>query len=176
MKAFFGSMRKDLGNQGSNRQKEFDAYIYGSAEVIGLLCLQVFLVNRDVSVLDRAVMENGARKLGSAFQKINFLRDIANDTEFLGRQYFPQLKDNEFNDSIKAELVADIREDLAVARQSIPLLPLDARIGVAAALEIFNELNNKIERLSAQELMRTRISLSWAHKARALARIGIARE
>ena len=92
IRAFFSSMRRDLGDQSTNEQQEFDAYTYGSAEVIGLLCLQAFLVDRDVSVADRQAMEHGARKLGAAFQKINFLRDIANDTEFLGRQYFPSYK------------------------------------------------------------------------------------
>lgn len=175
IKAFFASMRRDLGDQSTNQQQEFDAYIYGSAEVIGLLCLQSFLVERSVETSDREIMEHGARKLGAAFQKVNFLRDIANDTEFLGRQYFPQLHNDEFNDSIKSALVADIREDLAVARRSIPLLPLEARIGVAAAWEIFSELNNDIDRLSASELLKTRVSLSWPRKIKALARVGVQR-
>lgn len=171
IRAFFTSMRRDLGDQSTNEKQEFDAYIYGSAEVIGLLCLQAFLVGRDVSAADRQAMEHGARKLGAAFQKTNFLRDIANDTEFLGRQYFPQLQDDEFNDAIKTELVADIRTDLAAARRSVALLPLDARIGVVAALELFNELTNDIDRLTAAELLSTRVSLSPARKTRVLARI-----
>ena len=105
------------------------------------------------------------------FKKINFLRDIANDTEFLGRQYFPQLKDNDLDDAIKAELVADIRTDLDTARRSIFYLPLDARLGVIAALEIFSELTKDIDRISAAELLKTRVSLSPARKALVLSRV-----
>lgn len=169
--AFFASMRRDLEKQTCNKQQEFDAYIYGSAEVIGLLCLQVFLVGRKPSAQARLSMEHGARKLGAAFQKINFLRDIANDTEFLGRQYFPQLKDNDLDDAIKAELVADIRTDLDTARRSIFYLPLDARLGVIVALEIFSELTKDIDRISAAELLKTRVSLSPARKALVLSRV-----
>ena len=169
--AFFASMRSDLEKQSCRKQQEFDAYIYGSAEVIGLLCLQVFLVGHRTSANARFSMEYGARKLGAAFQKINFLRDIANDTEFLGRQYFPQLEDNDLDDEIKAELVADIRSDLETARRSISDLPLDARLGVVAALEIFSELTKDIDRISAAELLTTRVSLSPARKAFALSRV-----
>lgn len=171
LSAFFASMRRDLSPQSGNKQQEFDGYIYGSAEVIGLLCLQAFLVGQNPTPDARGVMEHGARTLGAAFQKINFLRDIANDTQFLGRTYFPQLEEQELDDALKAELVADIRSDLTVARSSISYLPANARIGVIVATEIFAELTNDIDRISAAELLSTRVSLSPARKVIVLARV-----
>ena len=171
IRAFFNSMRRDLDNREQLSQQELNSYIYGSAEVIGLLCLQSFLVNFPVTEQQREKMEAGARRLGAAFQKINFLRDLASDMEFLGRQYFPELESNELNDGIKAELVADIRQDLDFARDSVALLPADARLGVAAALELLSELTNEIDRISATELLRRRVSLSPAHKALVMTRV-----
>ena len=171
--AFFSSMRRDL-NQASYDQGGFDDYVYGSAEVIGLLCLSVFLADHPVTDEDRARLTAGARSLGAAFQKVNFLRDLAEDTDVLGRTYFPGLEGRELTEERKVELVADIRQDLADARAVIPLLPMSARIGVLAATELFRELTDRIDALPAAELSERRVSVPGPAKAVLLARAAAA--
>lgn len=167
--AFFSSMRSDL-NQASYDQDGFDDYVYGSAEVIGLLCLSVFLADHPVTDEEREQLTGGARSLGAAFQKVNFLRDLAEDTDVLGRAYFPGLDDCALTEERKVELVADIRRDLADARAVIPLLPMSARIGVLAATELFRELTDRIDKLPAAELSERRVSVPGPTKAALLAR------
>ncbi|WP_394284225.1 phytoene/squalene synthase family protein [Corynebacterium sp.] len=167
--AFFSSMRRDL-NQASYDQGGFDEYVYGSAEVIGLLCLSVFLTDHPVTEKDRERLTAGARSLGAAFQKVNFLRDLAEDTDVLGRTYFPGLADHELTEERKIELVADIRQDLADAREVIALLPISARVGVLAAAELFRELTDRIDALPAAELSERRVSVPGPTKAVLLAR------
>ena len=167
--AFFSSMRCDL-NQVSHDARSFDDYVYGSAEVIGLLCLSAFLVDHPVTGTQRARLEAGARSLGAAFQKINFLRDLAEDSGALGRSYFPGLGEQGLTEAHKTELIADIRTDLADARTTIPLLPISARVGVLAATELFAELTGRIEKLPAAELSARRVSVPPAAKAAILAR------
>lgn len=168
IRAFFASMRRDL-TQSTHDPRSFDAYIHGSAEVIGLLCLSAFLVDHPVTQEERARMENGARSLGAAFQKINFLRDLGEDRDTLGRSYFPGLAENGLTDGDKAELIADIRTDLADAREVIPLLPGSARAGVLAATALFTELTDRIAALPAAELAYRRVSVPRRTKLRILA-------
>ena len=106
--AFFSSMRADL-TQREYSPSELQDYIYGSAEAIGLLCLQIFLAEENVSPADRAAMERGARALGSAFQKINFLRDLREDSSTLGRTYFQQAPSGRIDEATKSALIAEIR-------------------------------------------------------------------
>lgn len=162
--AFFDSMRADL-SQREYSAAELAEYIYGSAEVIGLLCVQVFLAEETVSAADRATMNRGARHLGAAFQKINFLRDLGEDSSVLGRAYFPQAAGGELSEAAKSALIADIRHDLAAAEESINLLPLSARFGVRAAADIFAELTNRLAAIPAAELKTTRISVPNRTKA-----------
>ncbi|MER0090590.1 MULTISPECIES: squalene/phytoene synthase family protein [unclassified Corynebacterium] len=162
--AFFDSMRADL-SQREYSAAELAEYIYGSAEVIGLLCVQVFLAEETVSAADRATMNRGARHLGAAFQKINFLRDLGEDSSVLGRAYFPQAAGGELSEAAKSTLIADIRHDLAAAEESINLLPLSARFGVRAAADIFAELTNRLAATPAAELKTTRISVPNRTKA-----------
>lgn len=162
--AFFDSMRADL-NQREYSAAELAEYIYGSAEVIGLLCVQVFLAEETVSSADRTTMDRGARHLGAAFQKINFLRDLGEDSSVLGRTYFPQAAGGELSEPAKSALIADIRHDLAAAEESINLLPLSARFGVRAAADIFAELTNRLAATPAAELKTTRISVPNRTKA-----------
>lgn len=162
--AFFDSMRADL-NQREYSAAELAEYIYGSAEVIGLLCVQVFLAEETVSAADRAAMDRGARHLGSAFQKINFLRDLGEDSSVLGRAYFPQAADGVLSEAAKSALIAEIRRELAAAEEAINLLPLSARVGVRAAADIFAELTNQLAATPAAELKTTRISVPNRTKA-----------
>ncbi|MDK4294361.1 phytoene/squalene synthase family protein [Corynebacterium accolens] len=162
--AFFDSMRADL-NQREYSASELAKYIYGSAEVIGLLCVQVFLAEETVSAADRAAMDRGARHLGSAFQKINFLRDLGEDSSVLGRAYFPQAAGGVLSEAAKSALIADIRRELAAAEEAINLLPLSARFGVRAAADIFAELTNRLAATPAAELKTTRISVPNRTKA-----------
>lgn len=169
VKAFFASMRRDLNQSGYNKQ-DFESYVYGSAEVIGLLCVAAFMVDHPVSAEERERLDDGARRLGAAFQKVNFLRDLAEDTDGLGRDYFPQLQNKQLTEETKQLLVDDINADLDAAYAVIPLLPLDARIGVRAAADLFKELNNHIEALPAEHVATTRVSVSNATKLGILAR------
>lgn len=167
--AFFSSMRRDL-EQSHHDSSSFQDYVYGSAEVIGLLCLEIFLVDNPVTDAERARLESGARDLGAAFQKINFLRDLTEDIDTLGRTYFPGLKDHSLSEEHKDELIKDIRADLDQARIAIPLLPLSARTGVLVATELFSKLTEELDALSAEGISTQRVSVSARDKAAVMAR------
>lgn len=152
VRAFFASMRADL-TQTTFTREELDTYIYGSAEVIGLMCLDIFLRGRDTP--HRRELEDGARALGSAFQKVNFLRDLGEDSRALGRAYFNAPLD----DALKSTLTSQIADELDRAHTAIPLLPPAARGGVAAAEALFRELNSRIAATPAAELQSTRVSV-----------------
>ena len=161
---FFHSMRLDLTEQ-TYDQAGFDTYVYGSAEVVGLMCLQAFIWHREqqqgaYSEAERETLVRGARALGAAFQKVNFLRDLAADFKALGRSYFPNVRVDNFNESEKQRLVADISADLAVSAQSLPLLAKEARRAVAAAQMLFDALNARIASTPAEKLIETRIRVA----------------
>lgn len=164
---FFASMRMDL-NQREHDSASLAAYIYGSAEVIGLMCLRVFLVDQKVSKSQLAILENGARALGSAFQKVNFLRDLAADFNTLGRSYFPGVTAANFDEATKARLVAEIDGELRLSRASLVLLPNDCRVAVTAAHLLFEALNRKIDSLPASAVAAGRVSVGTATKLRLL--------
>jgi len=166
---FFTSMRMDL-TETEHDQKSFEAYVYGSAEVVGLMCLAVFVHNRSYTSEEKKILVSGARALGAAFQKVNFLRDLAADFDRLGRSYFPKVSVENFDERTKERLVSDIRNDLEVSSRSLPLLPMGARRAVAAAQLLFQELNQKISRTPAQELKSRRISVGNTRKLVLLAR------
>lgn len=168
--AFFSSMRRDL-NQSTHDAASFQDYVYGSAEVIGLLCLSVFLADHPVTEQEHDRLEAGARSLGAAFQKINFLRDLAEDSETLGRTYFPGVEQHGLTEERKSRLVGDIRADLDAARAVMSLLPTSARTGVLVACELFSELTDRIERRPAADLLRYRVSVPRRTKAAVLARV-----
>ncbi len=155
---FFYSMRQDL-TETEHDQASFDRYVYGSAEVVGLMCLAAFVHGGNYSKEQKVALVKGARALGSAFQKVNFLRDLSADFQRLGRSYFPNVNVSNFDEETKARLVADINADLAVSAQSLPLLPRSARPAVTAAQLLFTELNNKIGNTEAIKLIETRISV-----------------
>ena len=156
---FFYSMRQDLTDK-EHDQASFDRYVYGSAEVVGLMCLAVFVKGTDFSKEEKVTLVEGARALGAAFQKVNFLRDLAADFKKLGRSYFPGVNVESFDEATKKRLVEDIRGDLKKSAMTLPLLPKGARRAVTAAQMLFQELNEKIAKTSAAELISTRISVS----------------
>ena len=162
IEAFFASMRRDLVLTRYS-QAELDSYVYGSAEVIGLLCLDVFLADRQVAPDQRAQMEDGARRLGAAFQKVNFLRDLAEDTHDLGRSYFQSF--GRIDDEAKSAIVAEIRSDLTAASDAIDILPVTVRAAVLAAANLFAELTDMIDAMPASELTTTRVSVPAHRKA-----------
>jgi phytoene synthase len=152
---FLASMERDLDQTAYDRDG-YDDYIVGSAEVVGLMCLSVFVQgNKDQydSLLPHA------RSLGAAFQKINFLRDLQADWEGLGRTYFPGLHLNDFDHNAKQNIEAEIDRDFAHALEGILRLPSNARLGVYMAYIYYTRLFRKIKRLSHQRILQERIRI-----------------
>jgi phytoene/squalene synthetase len=162
---FFTSMRMDI-TKAKHTPKTFKDYVYGSAEVVGLMCLRAFIAGREsqYSPAEKEALDQGALALGAAFQKINFLRDLEADFRALGRSYFPGVTVETFNEEQKQFLVDDIAADLIVAANSIPLLPKDVRPAVSAAQFLFQELTTKVAATPAEVLISTRIRVSNPRK------------
>ncbi|MBU1586750.1 MAG: phytoene/squalene synthase family protein [Actinobacteria bacterium] len=160
---FFESMRMDL-SQKQHDQASFETYVYGSAEVVGLMCLRAFLLGEPVTDLPR--FETGARALGAAFQKVNFLRDLAADFETLGRSYFPDVDVHTFDEATKNRLLDDIDADLAVSASVVPDLPRSSRRAVALAQSLFAELSTRLRATPADQLVRARVRVPNPVKAR----------
>lgn len=160
---FFHSMRMDLTER-EHDQKSFDTYVYGSAEVVGLMCLKVFMVGRNYTKEERVTLIAGARALGAAFQKVNFLRDLAADFKKLGRSYFPNVNVENFDQATQLRLIEDIENDLATSAKTLPLLPRGSRAAVAAAQMFFQALNERIRNTPAVVLIETRISVPNSQK------------
>lgn len=155
---FFASMRADL-SQTEHDAESFTAYVYGSAEVVGLMCLRVFVreASRPYTSAEAATLESGARALGAAFQKINFLRDLAADHDKLGRSYFPGVDVTRLTEDEKNTLLDDIDADLARGAAALPLLPRGSRRAVALAQRLFADLSRRVRRTPAEVLIRTRV-------------------
>jgi phytoene synthase len=166
---FFASMRRDLSTVDFT-EEELREYIYGSAEVVGLMCLRVFLRGRTVEDSQRLRLEAGARRLGAAFQKINFLRDLATDWSNLGRRYFPGIDPGRLTEEQKLALVADIRADLDAAGSVLPELPTNCRRAVAAAHGLFSVLTDRVKATPADELLSARVRVPTGTKLAVLAR------
>jgi phytoene synthase len=166
---FFASMRRDLSTVHFT-EAELREYIYGSAEVVGLMCLRVFLRGRTVGDSERIRLEAGARRLGAAFQKINFLRDLATDWKTLGRSYFPGIDPGHLTQEQKLALVADIQADLDAAGAVLPDLPPDCRRAVAAAHGLFSVLAERVKATPAAELLAARVRVPTHTKLAVLAR------
>lgn len=162
---FLRSMEWDLDKTAYDRAN-YDAYIVGSAEVVGLMCLKVF-VRGDEAEYDR--LEGPAVRLGAAFQKVNFLRDLKEDVQELGRTYFPGLDAANFDDQAKALIEKEIESDLEEARRGIALLPRDARFGVFLAYTYYRQLLKRIKRLSSSRVLESRVRVPDGQKALLLA-------
>ncbi|MFC7375814.1 phytoene/squalene synthase family protein [Brachybacterium sp. GCM10030268] len=168
IRPFFASMRADLGAVEFD-DKALATYIYGSAEVVGLMCLAVFEGDRPRSDGERQELRAGARRLGAAFQKVNFLRDWADDRDSLGRRYLPGTGDG-LTDTAKDGLVREIRDDLAEADVAISLLDSSCRSAVWAARSLFGELVARIDRAPAALVARERVRVPDPVKAQILVR------
>ncbi len=160
---FFASMRMDV-EQTEHDQSSFETYVYGSAEVVGLMCLRAFLAAERPGDYER--LTPGARALGAAFQKVNFLRDLAADYEALGRSYFPGVDVSNFDEATKVRLLDDIDADLAVSAAVVPQLPASSRRAVALAQSLFAELSRRLRATPAERLIRSRVRVPNPVKAR----------
>lgn len=157
---FFASMHMDLGPARMTRAR-YERYIYGSAEVVGLMCLKVF-TEGDGSLYRR--LHEGARALGAAYQKVNFLRDMKADYEQLGRVYFPGVSYNSFDDGAKAAIVKDIRQDLMRADEVISHLPATSQRAVKLSRRYYGALLERLDKASSDELLKSRVRISDARK------------
>jgi len=152
---FLHSMEMDLGLEDHNRDS-YDEYILGSAEVVGLMCLRVF-TDGDNDYYES--LKKPAMRLGAAFQKINFLRDIKNDHMSLGRSYFPNVDIYNFSDEQKKEIEAEIENDFRAGLEGIRKLPFGARYGVYLAYVYYYKLFRKIKKVKAEKVMQKRVRI-----------------
>ncbi|MDX5437941.1 MAG: phytoene/squalene synthase family protein, partial [Pontibacter sp.] len=153
IEAFLKSMAMDLDDHVYNRAL-YEEYIYGSAEVVGLMCLKVFCEG-DEAMFER--LEKPARSLGAAFQKVNFLRDMKSDYKERGRVYFPKVEYKSFSNKCKAKIEADIKQDFSDAYEGIMGLPRSAKMGVYMAYVYYLKLFNKIQDLPATHILEERV-------------------
>ena len=152
--AFMKSMKLDLHKKEYTTLSEYNEYIYGSADVVGLMCLKVF-VNGDDSKFSE--LEHSAMRLGSAFQKVNFLRDLKSDFEDLSRTYFPNTDLSRLDESSKDLIIKEIEADFAAGYQGIVLLPIEAKFGVYTAYIYYKKLLSKLKKTPSLEIKNTRI-------------------
>nr|WP_315166672.1 phytoene/squalene synthase family protein [uncultured Flavobacterium sp.] len=166
IQAFLRSMKLDLIKSDYNSKAEYDEYIYGSADVVGLMCLKVFVAG-DNNRYDQ--LKDEAMRLGSAFQKVNFLRDLKDDNLVLNRNYFPGVDLNSFDEKAKTAIINEIEEDFKVAYQGIVKLPIEAKFGVYTAFVYYKKLLKKLENTPCHEIGNARIRVSNYTKAGLLA-------
>jgi len=165
--AFMKSMKQDLVKKDYKTFAEYNEYIYGSADVVGLMCLKVFVAN-DTERFEK--LKGPAMRLGSAFQKINFLRDLKADIEGLERNYFPTLNLNEINDATKRAIVEEIEADLHEGYKGIVQLPAEAKFGVYTAYVYYKKLLTKLKNTPPLEIKNTRIRVPDYQKLTLLAK------
>jgi phytoene synthase len=165
--AFMSSMRQDLYKTVYHTEEEYKNYIYGSADVVGLMCLKVF-VNGDTQQYN--ALKQTAMALGSAFQKVNFLRDLKADHDQLNRTYFPNTDLNNLDELSKQAIIDDIENDFSEGLKGIKLLPLEAKFGVFMAYRYYNQLLKKLKTTPALEIKSTRIRVPDYKKVELLTR------
>ena len=165
--AFMKSMKLDLVKQEYKTTEEYHEYIYGSADVVGLMCLMVF-VNGDEKKYEE--LKASAMKLGSAFQKVNFLRDLKADFEGLNRTYFPNTDLNKLTETSKKEIIEDIETDFKMAYEGILRLPIEAKFGVYTAYRYYKRLLTRLKTTPSTEIKNARIRVPDYQKVELLAR------
>jgi phytoene/squalene synthetase len=161
IEAFLDSMERDLYKNNYTTYEEFKEYIYGSADVVGLMCLQVF-VGGDKKKYNE--LKPYAEKLGSAFQKVNFLRDLKDDVNKLNRSYFPNVDFANITPEQKQQIIQEIKDDFTIAYEGIKRLPKEALFGVYTAYLLYQRLLLKIERSNTQDLLKKRFSVNNVYK------------
>ena len=165
--SFLKSMEQDLKKKKYESLQEYNEYIYGSADVVGLMCLKVFVSGRND---DYKKLKPYAMSLGSAFQKVNFLRDLNDDYKKLNRVYFPGVEYGTFNEDVKNNIMIDIEKDFAKALKGIYMLPNNSKFGVYAAYKYYKRLLRKLERASYLQIKSERVRVPNYQKVDVLAR------
>lgn len=159
--SFLLSMKMDL-TEVEYDEEGYKRYIYGSAEVVGLMCLKVFCLGNQEQYEQ---LKEPALRLGAAFQKVNFLRDMQADFYALGRTYFPNVDFNRFDEDIKRQIETEIHHDFQIALDGIKQLPMNSRLGVYVAYVYYKKLLEKIHKTPSSEILNVRIRISNYLKA-----------
>jgi len=167
VEAFMQSMRWDLDKKNYLTREDYKAYIYGSADVVGLMCLKVFVKGNQEQYEE---LKPSAMALGSAFQKVNFLRDLKADLEGLERSYFPEVNLSEFTDQDKTKIIQEIDDDFRMGLSGIFRLPDEARFGVYTAYKYYYKLLKKLKRTPSKKIKSARIRVPNYQKMSVLAR------
>ena len=165
--SFMKSMKLDLHKSLYKTESEYKKYVYGSADVVGLMCLKVF-VKGDLKKYNR--LKANAMALGSAFQKVNFLRDLKTDSEVLKRNYFPNVNVSNFDEKTKQKIIVEIESDFKNALEGINKLPDDSRLGVYTAYKYYNKLLLKLKRTPSLNIKKIRIRIPNYQKIGVLAK------
>ena len=165
--AFMKSMKMDLVKRNYNTDAEYKEYIYGSADVVGLMCLKVFVNGDDTKYQE---LKEGAMRLGSAFQKVNFLRDLKADYEDLSRTYFPNTDLTKLDETSKQNIISEIEADFEASYQGIINLPIEAKFGVYTAYIYYKKLLSKLKKTPSEEIKNTRIRVSDYQKMQLFAK------
>ena len=165
--SFMSSMEKDLYKKKYMSNQEYEDYIYGSADVVGLMCLKVF-VNGDTEKYEE--LKSFAMRLGSAFQKVNFLRDLKDDFEVLNRTYFPNTDLNQLDEESKIKIIDEIEGDFREGLNGIKKLPIEAKFGVFMAYRYYSQLLKKLKKTPALDIKNTRIRVPNYKKIELLTR------
>ena len=165
--SFLDSMKMDLEKKEYNSVEEYKKYIYGSADVVGLMCLKVFVKGSDTLYSD---LSDYAISLGSAFQKVNFLRDLKDDSNILKRVYFPNVNMDDFNEESKKEIINEIELDFKNAIKGIARLPKNSRFAVYIAYRYYNKLLKKLKRTSSENIVKKRVRIHNFQKFTVIAR------
>ena len=165
--SFLKSMKWDLNKKQYLNKEEFNEYVYGSADVVGLMCLKVFVKGNQKQYNE---LKPYAMSLGSAFQKVNFLRDLKADHDGLNRSYFPNLNIEKFDEESKKRILNEINKDFSHALKGIFLLPSSARFGVYTAYKYYLKLLNKLRNTNPLKIKSTRIRVPNYQKINVLAR------
>ena len=165
--SFLSSMRLDLEKKEYSNYDDYKSYIYGSADVVGLMCLKVF-VQGDTKMYEE--LKPYAISLGSAFQKVNFLRDYKADLKELNRTYFPNLVNKSFDDAAKKKILNEIKDDFATALKGIYMLPNNSKFGVYAAYKYYKRLLKKLDKTSTSVIKNKRVRVPNYQKVDVLAR------
>ena len=154
IRAFMKSMRWDLDKKIYDTQEDYQSYIYGSADVVGLMCLKVFVKGNEKQYNE---LKPAAMALGSAFQKVNFLRDLKDDYQELNRTYFPSVNFNHFDEASKSSIIEEIESDFEHALSGIFKLPVEAQFGVYTAFKYYSKLLKKLKKTPSINIQNTRI-------------------